>query len=132
MFHIFFIWEILFNIVLPWTTLKRKIPPLGGEDFGCGLQGYGILYSDKWLSVFFRRTFSLHFRVEPVKCCVWSSVSSGNYWMSLHCCKLGQNFLTFCSFHAVNETHLVFGVVCSSFWYNFTSFDSNTLFLVPQ
>jgi hypothetical protein len=81
---------------------------------------------------FFRRTFSLHFRAEPVKCCFWSSVSSGNYWMSLHCCKLGQNFLTFCSLHAMNETHLVFGVLCSSFWHNFTSFDSNTWFLVPH
>ena len=35
-------------------TLRRKIPLLGGEDFGCGLQDYGILYSDKWLSVFQR------------------------------------------------------------------------------
>ena len=52
MFHIFFIWEILFNIVLPWTILRRKIPLLGDEDFGCGLQDYGILYSNKWLSVF--------------------------------------------------------------------------------
>lgn len=34
---------ILFDIVPPWTTLKRKISPLGGEDLGCGIIDNGIL-----------------------------------------------------------------------------------------